>query len=293
MNQYSVNPSALVSTVTPPVFAVFRTVVRLPPAGAGAGLPARATEMPNTTRAATDRPAPARPAPGTPARSPPRSPAGTPPAGGATPAGRPRVARAGATGTRSGTGPGGPPGSRGAAGRRPAANQPVGAGGTARRSSGRAVPSPCLRAGPGPVGPGRAPGRGRGSHGPTRTVTRAAISGIRGTCWLSTSSAISVWVDPGLSPAVDARIVFVQLIPIMPPMPIMPPVALSRLRCQWPYPSRFALPNSAQLALKFLMRTATVNDPETVAPGPRETIVIHGLPAAVTPASAGSGAAGA
>src|SRR5258708_3051685 len=96
MNQYRVKRWALVGRGTRPVLAVFRTVVRLPPAGAGAGLPARATEMPNTTRAATDRPATARPAPGTPACSPPRSLAGSRPAGGATPPGPPRAARAAA-----------------------------------------------------------------------------------------------------------------------------------------------------------------------------------------------------
>src|SRR5215472_1608195 len=62
-NQYTVNPWAVVSTVTPPIVAV----LRVPPAGAGAGPPAAATEMPSTTRAAPDRPATARPAPGMPA----------------------------------------------------------------------------------------------------------------------------------------------------------------------------------------------------------------------------------
>src|SRR5215469_2598800 len=74
---------------------------------------------------------------------------------------------------------------------------------------------------------------------PIRTFTSEAIIGISGTCSLSTSSAISVWVDLGLSPAVDTRITWVQLIPIMPPMAIMPPLAESRLRCQWPHPCRF------------------------------------------------------
>ena len=64
-NQYKVNPWALVSTVTPPILAVFSA----PPAGAGAGPPAAATETPSTTRAATDRPATTGPAPGMPAWS--------------------------------------------------------------------------------------------------------------------------------------------------------------------------------------------------------------------------------
>ena len=53
------------------------------------------------------------------------------------------------------------------------------------------------------------------------------------------------------------------------------------------------MPNSAQLDRKLLTRTVTVNDPATVAPGAGDTMVIDGWPAAVTPASAGSGAAGA
>ena len=41
------------------------------------------------------------------------------------------------------------------------------------------------------------------------------------------------------------------------------------------------------------MRTCTVNVPVTVAPDVGDTMVIAGLPMAVRPASAGSGAAGA
>ena len=41
------------------------------------------------------------------------------------------------------------------------------------------------------------------------------------------------------------------------------------------------------------MRTATVNVPVTVAPGAGATMAIAGLPMAVRPDSAGSGAAGA
>jgi hypothetical protein len=53
---------AFVSTVTPPIFAVFR-----PPAAAGAGLSAWATEAPSTIRAITDAATTARRPPGNPA----------------------------------------------------------------------------------------------------------------------------------------------------------------------------------------------------------------------------------
>src|SRR6516162_10824916 len=64
-NQYRVKPLELVSTVTPPILAVFR----VPLVAADAGGPAAATEMPSTARAAAERPATACPAPGIPACS--------------------------------------------------------------------------------------------------------------------------------------------------------------------------------------------------------------------------------
>jgi hypothetical protein len=48
-NEYSVNPLALVITVTPPIVAVLRA-----PAAEGAGPPAPATATPSSTRAATE-----------------------------------------------------------------------------------------------------------------------------------------------------------------------------------------------------------------------------------------------
>src|SRR5260370_4966756 len=63
-NQYRVTPAVLVSTVTPPIVAVLTPLV-----DAGAGLPARATVMPNTPRARVEMPATAGPAPGMPACS--------------------------------------------------------------------------------------------------------------------------------------------------------------------------------------------------------------------------------
>ena len=86
-NQYSVNPLALVSTVTPAILAVLRA----PPAGVGPGPLACATEMPNTISAAMEMPATARPAPGRPAGS--LAGGGLPEVG---PAGRPRTAGAAA-----------------------------------------------------------------------------------------------------------------------------------------------------------------------------------------------------
>src|ERR1700722_1209955 len=64
-NEYRVNPRALASTLTPPIW----TALSPPPALAVAGALAPATATPSRTRATTDRPATAQAAPGIPSCS--------------------------------------------------------------------------------------------------------------------------------------------------------------------------------------------------------------------------------
>ena len=92
------------------------------------------------------------------------------------------------------------------------------------------------RAGPRPAGRRDTAPRRRLAAWPSGRYQRAGLR-LAGAGLLAATGAIHL----------DLYLTGYRSIPVMPPMPIMPPVAESRLRCQWPHPSRFGLPNSAQL----------------------------------------------